>query len=76
LFRTLFGFVLDAGGVYITSQLEVAFLKLGIILWLAENDPGSRSLRAIQIGLLVGNILGKVVSFVGQLTESVIALAV
>jgi hypothetical protein len=66
LFSSLYGFALDAGGLYMTRQLGVAFLMLGIILWLAKQDPGSKSLRAIHIGLLIGNAVGAVVALVGQ----------
>lgn len=68
---SLYGFSLDAGGVYMTRQLGVVFLMLGIIMWLAKNDPGSIALRAINIGLFIGNMLGAVVALVGQFTAPV-----
>ncbi|MBW6466323.1 MAG: hypothetical protein K0B06_07470 [Brevefilum sp.] len=74
LFGALYGFALDDGGIYMTRQLGVVFLMLGIILWLARQDTGSKSLRAIHIGLLIGNTLGAVVALVGQFTAPVSSL--
>jgi len=67
----LYGITLDSGGIYIARMLGVVFFMLGLILWLAKNDPGSQSLRAIVIGLGVGNLIGFVVTLWGQLTVDI-----
>ena len=45
-----------------------------LILWFARNDPGSQSLRAIVTGLCFGNLIGFIVTAIGQLTTEVSAL--
>jgi len=44
---------------------------LGLILWLAKGDPGSIALRAIVVGLFVGNTLGFILSLIGQLSVEI-----
>lgn len=68
---SLYGLDLDAAGKYISRELGSVFFMLGLILWFARNDPGSQSLRAIVIGLCIGNAIGFVVTLVGQLTTDV-----
>jgi hypothetical protein len=55
----LYGIALDSGGNYMLRELGTVFFMLGLILWLARNDPGSQSFRAIVIGLFVGNLIGQ-----------------
>jgi hypothetical protein len=55
-------------------MLGTVFFMLGVILWFARDDPGSQSLRAIILGLFVGNSIGFVVSLVGQLSSGITAL--
>jgi hypothetical protein len=70
----LYGVQLDSGGVYMARMLGTVFFMLGVILWFARDDPGSQSLRAIVLGLFVGNSIGFVVSLVGQLSSGITAL--
>jgi hypothetical protein len=65
---------LDGAGKYISRELGSVFFMLGVILWFARNDPGSRSLRAIVVGLCVGNLISFIVTLIGQLTTDVSAL--
>ena len=71
---SLYGIDLDAAGIYIARELGSVFFMLGLILWFARNDPGSQSLRAIVIGLCLGNLIGFIVTTIGQLTTEVSAL--
>jgi len=70
-FWSLYGIALDSQGVYISRQLGTLFFMLGLILWLAKGDPGSIALRAIIVGLFVGNTLGFILSLIGQLSVEI-----
>jgi len=69
----LYGIALDSGGIYMSRELGTIFFMLGLILWLARNDPGSQSFRAIVIDLFVGNLIGFIVSLIGQFSAGVSA---
>jgi hypothetical protein len=71
---SLYGVALDSQGIYMARMLGVVFFMLGLILWFARNDPGSQSSRAIVLGLFAGNLIGFVVSLVGQLSSEISAL--
>lgn len=58
---------LDASLLFMSQLYGAAFLVLGITLWLARNDPGSVALRAIVIGVAIGDGIGFVVALLGQL---------
>lgn len=58
---------LDSSLLFMSQLYGAAFLVLGIMLWLARNDPGSVALRAIVIGVAIGDGVGFVVAFLGQL---------
>ena len=73
-FWSLYNITLDSQGVYISRQLGTLFFMLGLILWLAKGDPGSIALRAIIIGLFIGNTLGFILGLIGQLTVEISAL--
>lgn len=70
-FWSLYGLTLDAGGVYMSRQLGVVFLMLGIILWLARKETSPLVLRAMTIGLFCGNALGFVVALLGQFSANI-----
>lgn len=70
-FWSLYGIALDSQGVYMSRQLGTLFFMLGLILWLAKGDPGSIALRAIVVGLFVGNTLGFSLSLIGQLSVEI-----
>lgn len=71
---SLYGLSLDAGGKYISRELGTLFFMLGIILWFARKDSGSQALRAIVLGLFIGNALGFVVTLMGQFSAGISAL--
>jgi len=71
---SLYGIHLDGAGIYISRELGSIFFMLGLILWFARNDTGSQSLRAIVIGLCLGNLIGFIVTTIGQLTTEISAL--
>lgn len=67
----MYGLDLDSSGIYISRELGAIFFTLGMILWLARNDPGLQIQRAIAIGLFIGNALGFIVTLVGQFLADV-----
>jgi hypothetical protein len=71
---SLYGVALDSGGVYMARELGTVFFMLGVILWISRNDPGSRALRAIATGLFIGNVIGFIVSLIGQFTAGITPL--
>ncbi len=70
-FWSLYGLSLDTGGVYMSRQLGVVFFILGLVLWLARNTQEALAVRAISLGLFVGNILGFVVALIGQFSAGI-----
>lgn len=70
-FWSLYGLTLDAGGVYMSRQLGVVFFMLGIILWLARKETSQVALRAMTIGLFIGNLIGFVVALFGQFSANI-----
>jgi hypothetical protein len=71
LFWSLYGLALDVGGVYMSRQLGVVFLMLGLILWLARKEKSPLTLQAMTIGLFSGNALGFVVALIGQFSARI-----
>lgn len=71
---SLYGIDLDSGGIYMARQLGTVFFMLGAILWFTRSEPSSQSLRGIVIGLFIGNVIGFIVSLVGQLSAGISAL--
>lgn len=71
---SMYGLTLDASGVYISRELGTIFFTLGIILWLARNEPGLQIRRTMAIGLFIGNLLGCVVTLIGQFSAEVNAM--
>jgi hypothetical protein len=70
----LSGLSFDYDNKYISSELGTLFFMLGIILWSAKKDSGSQALRAIVLGLFIGNALGFVVTLIGQFSTGISAL--
>lgn len=71
---SMYGLTLDTSGVYISRELGTIFFTLGIILWLARNEPGLQIRRTMAIGLFIGNLLGCVVTLIGQFSAEVNAM--
>jgi hypothetical protein len=67
----MYGISLDAGGAYISRELGTIFFMLGLILWFARKYPDSQVMNAIVLGLFVGNVLGFVVTLIGQFSTSI-----
>jgi len=65
---SLYGVGLNPGGVYMTRLFGAAFILLGILLWSARKDPGSQALRAIVLGVFIGDVIGFIASLLGQLS--------
>lgn len=68
---SMYGLSLDSNGIYVSRELGAIFFMLGAILWFARNDPGVQARRAVATGLFVGNLLGCVVTLIGQFTTGV-----
>jgi hypothetical protein len=71
---SMYGLALDSSGIYVSRELGAIFFTLGVILWFARNDPGSQALRAIVLGLFIGNALGFIVTLIGQFSTGVNAM--
>lgn len=71
---SIYGLTLDANGIYVSRELGAVFFMIGLILWFARNDPSAQSLRAITLGLFMGNALGFVVTLIGQFSTDVNAM--
>ena len=69
-----YGLTLSDGGIMITRLLGTSYLLLAILLGLASSDPGSQSLKAIVLGVFVGDTIGFVVALISQLSGAVGAL--
>jgi hypothetical protein len=63
-----YGVTLDPVGVYMTRLFGAAFILLGILLWFARRDSGSPALRAIVLGVFIGDLIGFVVTLSGQIS--------
>jgi hypothetical protein len=71
---SMYGLTLDSNGIYVSRELGTIFFMLGVILWFARNAPGSQALRAIVLGLFIGNALGFIVTLIGQFSSGVNAM--
>ena len=71
---SMYGLTLDSSGIYVSRELGTIFFMLGAILWFARKDSGSQALRAIVLGLFIGNVLGFVVTLIGQFSTGVNAM--
>ena len=63
---SLFGFTLDAGGVFTARLLGAMLIGIGLICWLCRaSDAGA--LRSITLSLCVADTLGFIVTLLAQL---------
>ncbi len=65
---------LGEGGVYMTRLLGQAFILLSLLLWLVRNTDEAATRRAFALAILVGDLIGFVITLQGQLAGSVNAL--
>ena len=72
---------LEAGGLEVGGVLQIvvqlfgaALLTFAILTWVARNAPDSDARRAILLALFMGNGVGFVIAFIGQLSGDVNAL--
>jgi Ca2+/Na+ antiporter len=70
----MYGLTLDSSGIYVSRELGTIFFTLGIILWLTRNNLGLQAQRAMATGLFIGNLLGFVVTLIGQFSSGVNAM--
>lgn len=71
---SLYDVNLGEGGVYMTRLLGQAFILLSLLLWLVRNTKEAATRRAFALAILVGDLIGFVISLQGQLAGSVNAL--
>jgi hypothetical protein len=66
---SLAGMTLNPGGVFATQLYGATFILLGILLWFARNAPRTEvALRAIVLAVVVGDVIGFIVSLLMQLS--------
>lgn len=70
----MYGLVLDSNGIYISRELGTIFFMLGVILWFTRNIADSKTQRALALGLFIGNVLGFIVTLIGQFSTGVNAM--
>jgi len=71
---SMYGLTLNSNGIYVSRELGAVFFMLGVILWLARNIADSKTQRAIALGLFIGNVVGCIVTLVGQFSTGVNAM--
>jgi uncharacterized membrane protein YfcA len=71
---SLYGVTLDPVGAYMTRLFGAAFIVVGALLWYARKDPGSPALRAIVLGVFIGDVIGFIIALLGQLSGILNAL--
>ncbi len=62
----LYGVTLDAPGVFITRTVGACLIGIGLICWLGK-EIANDGLRAITLGLFVGDTLGFIFALMAQL---------
>ena len=65
---------LGKGGVYMTRLLGQAFILLSLLLWLVRNTDEAATRRAFALAVLVGDLIGFIITLQVQLAGSVNAL--
>jgi len=70
----LYGASLGEGGIYMTRLLGQAFILLGLLLWLVRSTEEAAIRRAFALAVLVGDLIGFVITLQGQFAGSVNAL--
>ena len=71
---SLYGASLDPVGTLMTRLFGAAFILLGVLLWQAKSDAGSQALKAIVLGIFIGDTIGFVIALLGQLSGVLNAL--
>ena len=69
-----YGVTLDPAGAYMTRLFGAAFIVIGLLLWYGRKDAGSPALKAIVLGVFIGDIVGFVIALQAQLLGIVNAL--
>jgi uncharacterized membrane protein YfcA len=69
-----YGVTLDPAGAYMTKLFGAAFIVIGLLLWYARKDAGSPALKAIVLGVFIGDLIGFVIALQAQLLGIVKAL--
>ena len=64
---SLYGVTADSALKYVGQLLGAALIGYGVLTWWAKNVSESQARRAIVLALLVGDGIGFIVAFIGQL---------
>jgi uncharacterized membrane protein YfcA len=64
---SFYGVTLDPAGAYMTRLFGAAFIVIGLLLWYARKDAGSPALKAIVLGVFIGDLIGFVIALQAQL---------
>lgn len=70
----LYGVALGPGGAVMTRFFGATLLGFAVLTWLARNETGSATRKAVIPALIVTNVAGFVVALAGQLSGLVNAL--
>lgn len=66
-FLSLYGSDLNESGVFMSRLFGQALALIGIVLWLARNVAEPSTRRAFVVAVLIGDLIGAVVSLIGVL---------
>jgi len=64
---SFYGVTLDPAGAYMTRLFGAAFIVISLLLWYARKDAGSPALKAIVLGVFIGDTVGFVIALQAQL---------
>lgn len=64
---SLYNVTLNAGGVLVGQLFGAALIGFGVLNWFARTVTDSKGLQAVVLANLVGDVLGFVIAFLGQL---------
>jgi len=70
---SLFGMTMDPAGIFAARLLGAMLIGIGLICWF-EKDAGVGALRGITLALFIADVLGFLVSLMGQLSGLMNAL--
>lgn len=67
-FMSLSGATLNQAGAFTTQLLGAMLILISVMLWFARNAPRSEvALRAIVLAVTIGDLIGFIISLLGQL---------
>jgi hypothetical protein len=74
-FMSLSGVTINQAGAFTTQLLGAMLILISILLWSARNAPRSDvALRAIVLAVIIGDLIGFIISLLAQLNKVANAL--